>query len=217
MHLLPTNLAPLADIAGEQTKFAMNGVRVELLESGRYRAVATDSKRLIVVEGEAPADVTAYPELSALTSAPNGEACATVPAKAWKAHFGKVAKLTGGRKLANKPELRSVPVVCGKEVTTLGGTDLEQTAVETTRNVEGRFPPYADLIPSGPGTAPVKVTVDPKLLAELLAVVAKLGSATEPRVTIELRPDPDGTVRKPLVFRGADAGQSVTALMMPLS
>lgn len=146
MNLLPANLAPLASVAAkESTKFAMTGVQVEVNADNTYRAVATDAKRLLMVEGPCE-NSNEFPDLPAIAGAPNGGSAALVPAKAWASTFAAAAKLT--RKVArSKPALGNVATVIGKDVVTFGATDLEQTAAEQTRQLDGRFPPYREIFP----------------------------------------------------------------------
>src|SRR5262245_40122939 len=77
--ILPPNLGGLAKLAGDDTRFALSAVHVAGGPDG-YRVAATDGKALAVVTGQA-ADAGEYPELPALTSAPNGEREALVPAR----------------------------------------------------------------------------------------------------------------------------------------
>src|SRR5262249_38953137 len=156
--------APLAAVAAkESTKFAMTGVQIEVTENA-YCAVATDSKRLLMVEGPC-VDANEFPELPTITDAPNGGSSALVPAKTWASTFAAAAKLT--RKAAKaKPALGNVATVIGKDVVTFGATDLEATAAEQTRQLDGRFPPYREIFPKA--AAKMKVIVDAKMLAELL-------------------------------------------------
>jgi hypothetical protein len=48
MHLLPLNLACLADHASpsDDTRWAVTGIEVELKENNAFRIVATDTKQL---------------------------------------------------------------------------------------------------------------------------------------------------------------------------
>lgn len=237
MHLLPVNLAPVADICGEQNRFSMSGVFVEF-DSGHfepttlgwtdhtYRCVATDSKRLLMVEGVCP-DSNDYPALDAIEAAPNGECRGLIPGKAWSEHFKKADRLT--KRCKYKTILRHVPAVIGKDVATLGATDMESNEVCSTRQVEGRFPPYQEIIPKKPPT--VVCHIDPTYMAETLMAMAKLmkDSGESYRVTMEFTPVPQTTkggeddeklpkwVNRPIVLRAANTQQKITGLVMPLS
>jgi hypothetical protein len=54
MHLLPTNLAPLGDLADKRengSRFALKGVHVRLNSDNTFSAAATDTKVLMQVTG----------------------------------------------------------------------------------------------------------------------------------------------------------------------
>lgn len=233
MNLLPVNLAPLANVAAkESTKFAMNGVQVEFHDDNTYTAVATDSKRIIMVEGRCP-DAATFPEIPALKSAPNGKSRALVPTDSWSKTFKDAAKMTKGRYV--KPVLQNVAVVCGENEVTFGMTNLAQVETPMTRQLEGRYPPFREIFPRKSPT--VRLRVDAKLLADTLKAVAAMGDDDEYNtVMLEIydpmpaAPEVDEesgqlpmqepiSVAKPFTLTATNKtnGQTVSGLCMPLS
>lgn len=214
MHLLPTTLGRLADLCSDTPRWATSGVHVVLRPDNTFVAEATDAKGLVRVTGPCVGDPAAYPDLPALTAAPNGRTDALIPGGVWRKTFAAADKLTRrGRTRAN---LRAVAVKLGAEVATFGMTDLETSPVESCRLVDGRFPPAADILPR-PGRGKDAVRVDPVLLADVLRVVAAAcpvpDSGATASVTIETY-GPD----KPVAIRCESAdGLRVSALVMPLA
>lgn len=212
-HLLPTRLAKLADATnhkGGANRWAVVGVHVRLKPDGSYVACATDTRSLVRVTGPGVGPVEDYPEVPALAAAPNGHAEAIVPAAAWKSAFAAAEKLT---RRSVKPILRSVAVVAGENVVTMGCTDLDTYPVEQARRVEGRYPPVDDIVPKRPRPGAVTVGIDPLRFADTLRTLAAVAGA-EPGgggVTLEVAPG-----NKPIVLRAtAPDGAAVDGLVMP--
>lgn len=210
MHLLPPNLAALADLtAKESSRYAMTGVHLRLHGDNTYRAMATDSKFAAIVAGPCD-DADQFPAIPALAAAPNGATEGLIPAATWRAALKAAPK-----KAHYKPVLRNVAVVLGTVEATFASTDLEATNVVPTRLVEGRFPPLPDIMPV-PAAAKATIAVDPARLATLLKTAAAFcppaDSAGGPRVTLELYP------KKCLVaVRATNGGQRFDGLLMGLS
>ena len=216
MHLLPTNLASLADLCPkESTKFALVGVHLRVHGDGTYIAESTDAEMLLRVTGSVVDDAAKYPEVSALKAAPNGEMETIVPAASWSKHFRAAAKLTKKRALANRPDLRSVPVVIGKSQTTMAATDLEQTAVEVAQNVEGRFPPVAEVFPKG--SPAITFAVDPVRLVALLKALLPFCDDGCQNVVFQVHADQQGKGTRPIVITPAHplGDQKAAAIIMP--
>ena len=148
MHLLPTTLAAVADIAEkrENTRYAVTGVHLELKPDGAYRIDATDTKFLLRVTGKAPFPVDECPELPGMKDAPNGACKGLVPATVWRSAFSTAAKVTK-RAASTKPILGTVQVKLGKDRATFGCTNLDSSPIESTALVEGRFPPVDQFVP----------------------------------------------------------------------
>lgn len=211
MHLLHNNLGPLADLAGkEKTKFAMTGVNLEILPD-RYKAVATNSKLLGVVEGPLE-DAEQYPEIPGLKSAPNGGTRGNIPSEFWKSFFAKAVKMT--KKIRyGKEILKFVPVVVSENQTTMATTDLEQVSVEASGHVEGRFPPYQEVFPRSKPL--VKIRVDADLLIDLLDVAKRFCTDGYHGVDLVIH-DPTKPIEVNIPHRN-DKGQSFRGLVMPLA
>lgn len=216
--LLHSNLAPLARASStDGARYAMQGILIEHLDDlgpdlpAGYRAVATDGRILVLVEGRTePYERSEFPSIPALETAPNGSSKAIIPARV----FTQAMKdAPSGRLVANKPILGRVACVMGEQVSTLATTDLETNLVRQPRNVEGRFPDYASVFPE---TEPaVTISFNAHLLVELLKIAATFTpDDADGVVKIEVR-----TKNTPLVVRCQTAGgeQKFTGLCMPLS
>lgn len=212
MNLLPTNLAPLADIADDQpgTRWAVTGVQVESFTDGTgWRATATDCKRLVRVTGPDIAKADEFPDLPGMSVAPNGATKGLIPAGRWKDFFRNAAKLT--KKSAST--LRAVAVKMGPDRVTLGATDGKDSPLTQTPVVEGRFPPVNDIMPGKLGVGLAVVNVDPALMAETLGAIAKMmdPEKREP-VTMEIF-GPD----RPIHFSAEGANDTkIESILMPL-
>ena len=212
MNLLPTNLAPLADIAdpNEGTRWAVTGVQLESFTDGTgWRATATDCKRMVRVSGPDITKADDYPDLPGMNAAPNGAMKALIPASRWKDFFRNAAKLT---KKA-KPALRAVAVKMGPDRVTLGATDGDDQPLTQTPTVEGRFPPINDIMPKKFGVGLAVVNIDPALFAETLGAIAKMMDPErgEP-VTMEIF-GPD----RPIHFSAEGAnGTKIESILMPM-
>ncbi len=213
MHLLPVSLAPLADIAAKENSVrfgATIGVQLKVNADNTYTAEATDGRRLVIIDGgcESAAD---YPAFPALASAPNGECTSIIPAKEWKAAFAAAKKMTAR---AIKPHLRTCPVVIGKSVTSFGATDLERIAFSQPRNVEGRFPNSASIIPPTE-KALLSVRVDPEILASVLDTIDALNVQTD-RAGVDIEFHGDARKISIIAIRYHDITQKITAAVVPL-
>src|SRR5580698_289464 len=115
MHLLPTHLAALADVAAKsQTgRFALETVHLRVHGDNTFIAEATDTKVLLRVSGPCVGPADEYPEHHAMTAAPNGKMGALIPASVWAKAFGSVAKVT--KKRGTPSNGKCVAVKIGKE------------------------------------------------------------------------------------------------------
>lgn len=215
MHLLPTNLAPLADICEDSHRSRTGGVLLELKGGGRFRAASTDCKRLIVVDGAEPADPTDYPALPQLAAVPNGKASGVIPARAWKSAMSAAAKLT---RRCYRSELRAVGAVIGETVATFAATDGTSTTADQPALADGRFPDLDGILPPETSATTYKVTFDPVRLAGLLTALAKLShDPDEAAVEFRFR-DADGRkLVEVALTSGAEVGQTVRGFIMPMT
>lgn len=223
MHLLPTTLAPLANVCDKNARRAnlsTTGVKLTLEKPDtegpytaipKYTATATDGRRLIRLTGHCEYAAEDYPTFPALASAPNGASSAVVPAADWKKAFADIGKI----KSHVKPLLRSVACVIGETQTTLAGTDLDRIAFYQPRNMDGRFPDVNLVLPPQAEALAV-VSVDPFLLGDLLLTIAKMTSADNNRVDIELH-GKDLRHLKPLVVRTKEPLNLIECACMPLT
>lgn len=227
---LPVNLGAVADAAdrrGGAGRFALDAVYVELKQADRlvyppagqegppdmvtdrtYTVAATDTKRLVLVEGECgnPDDV---PGLEAVRTAPNGGTKGLIPLKVFKKTFADAAKATGRQ----QPAARQVLVALSEVQATLGYCDFETQQVQATPLVAGKFPPARDFIASTrKKKVAAKFAIDPKMFAEVLKTLASFCDGESMRVEVEVRGESE-----PLILTAANATQKVTGLVMPLS
>jgi len=217
MHLLPTNLASLADVCGDGTRFAMHGVHVRVHGDGTYLAEATDSRVILRVTGPTTGPVDDYPTFPALLAAPNGESEGIIPAKSWASHFKAAKKMTNRFSCSEKPILQSVPIVFSKDTVTMGATNLEATAVETAMLIDGKWPAVSDIFPSVRPTT--TLTIGCKLLMQLLKSIAPFCGNGPQKIRIELHANNHGKVDRPVVIHVVEpesAGQVVSAIIMPM-
>jgi hypothetical protein len=199
--LLPANLSHVTKCCAADTRYVLAAVRVAQTESG-YRVEATDSRRLARVDGTNAGDPARFPEIPALTTAPNGASEALIPAKI----FAKACKDVNTR-LAGSEERRALAVRLGKEVSTLATIDEDGgSLVRQPRNVEGRFPNTDAVMPTGKPVA--SLMVDATLLAELLQVAVQF--AIDGYVTIDL------FAKGPARVTSKNESQKFTGLIMPV-
>ncbi len=211
MNLLPNNLGTLANVcAKDNTKYAMNGVHLRVHDDNTYRACSTDTKVGLMVTG--PCGVADnYPNIPALESAPNGATESLIPAKSWKNSFAAAKKIKTGF----KPILQSVATVIGEKVTSLASTNLEAVTFEQPRNIEGRFPPLADVIPNAE-KAKSTVAIDADKLKDLLTALVPFTCGEYNRIDLEIHGNEK--VNTMLVLRTKnDQGQEAVALQMVLT
>src|SRR3982751_427147 len=109
--LLPANLSHVTRCCAS-TGYTLAAVHVVATEDG-YRVEATDARRLARVDGTNAGDPAKFPEIPALTTAPNGASEALIPAKV----FAKACKDVNTR-LVGPEERRALAVRLGKEVST---------------------------------------------------------------------------------------------------
>jgi hypothetical protein len=157
--------------AADSVRYALTGVLFERDAKGQCRAVATDSKMLVVVEFAEPADPPAVAAALAVDHTATPGVARVVPATAlkslvltWKKagrakvagqHAGWAALSEGG----DGPAFRlAAELGCGR------------MAVED-RPVEGRFPPYKEVLAKTDGEPAKSATFDPALVATLAGVL----------------------------------------------
>lgn len=219
MLFLHPNLAKLSKLcATESSRYSMCGVNVTATPTG-YRAVATDGRRLGIVESNDVPEVRisvddhgketngpmTVAHLPLLAAAPNGETTATIPTP----DFLAVLKSTGKAKKYGPAAY--IACIMGKDVSTLASTDPATLNATTVRNLDGRFPDAMGELKRTERTEPVAtVRISAKVLTDVLDAAAAFatddGYAT---VTLELREK--GT---PIVIRSATTTQAFTGLAM---
>jgi hypothetical protein len=215
MHLLPTNLAPLADLADKRStgsRFALTGIHLRVHGDNTFLAEATDTKVLLRVSGPCVAPCDEYPDHPGLKDAPNGSMEALIPATTWTKVFSSAAKTT---KRAYGDALKSVAVKMSKEMASFGSTNLDSYPVEQTKLVEGRFPPAADIIDQTRKRLTRSLWVDPIQLSRALKVIGTIG-CDEDSQAVELcfTDDPE---RPFLIEAKRSDGMKSVLIVMPLA
>jgi hypothetical protein len=150
--LLPANLAALARLTGDATRYAVNCLRVIDPGDTSYRVEATDGRRLAVVRGNCPRE-----SCPALEEAPHSPGAVLVGPEEW----GQAFKLAG----KNRPVgLAAAPGVL---------TFAVGTRSFTAAPAEGRYPNVDQVLPKRP--ALVTFTVNPRLATSLFQLATALG------------------------------------------
>lgn len=184
-------------------------VEVEAAKPAEYRVSATDTKQLIVVEGEAK-DETLVPGLEAVRNAPNSGTKGLFPLATFKKVFADAAKATKYNPACRQVLMSMLPVDAR-----FGYCDFETEQVQYTPLMQERFPPVESILKDTRKKAPkVTFAVDPKMLAGLLKTMASFCDAESMRVEIEVR-DPERAIL--LTCSNPETGQKVTGLVMPLA
>lgn len=209
-----------------------------------YAVVATDTTCLVVVEGPNYKDPTEYPLHGALVDAKNGATKTLIPAKVFSQVMKDAAKGTkrctkpilkrvacimhDGEPAVTEKKMVSVEEEDGthleeREVTVkpagipevvLGWTNLEQEASPKTRVVEGRFPPYRDIIPKH---GRYTIALDPEFLIRAGKTLEQMKGLKDPencRVEVSFTSN-----EKPIIMKmhNAETEQKTTILIMPLA
>lgn len=224
MLVLPNNLKCLSSFTddGAGARWAIGGVQVEDAGKGQYVAAATDCKTLVIVEGKAK-KADEYPAVGALEGAPNGGTKGIIPAKLFAEVMADSAKKT---KSCTRPILKTVAIqmsaptgIYGAEgydpgQAVLGWTNLEQHSTPVTKLIEGRFPPYQDIIPKKAPLA--RIALDPEYIIRLGEVCKNMKPLVD-KECCRVEVDFYGS-HKPCIFRfeNPDMEQNVTVLIMPL-
>lgn len=197
MNLLPPNLAPLAAVCPKDAvRYAINGVSVHFGDNGEYSAAATDTHTLVRIDGRVDAADT-YPDLGLTGTA----ADAMIPAKVFRDILTAAGKQRG---LSRKPVLHSTVVAADDKNVTLGYTDLANPHLVTVAQVEGRFPPTADVLAHATKDDPAATV---RVKAVDLITALKAMSVVDEFVSLEFRPG------KPLVLRSQSDTQKGVALV----
>jgi len=167
--LLPQNLATLAKITDTtSTRYALGAVHLERDAKGKPWAVVTDGCRLLATTWTEDKHEDYPAGTMDLTPVPGFETL--IPRKSWEEGFklppkkcpkAVVCNLVLDEKSAN-----------GK--VTIGATDMETERRLSITVPEGRFPKWRDIEPNRKAWQEARITVDAKLLAELLAAMVPL-------------------------------------------
>lgn len=226
MILLHNNLACVASFTDKKesgARWAVTGVQVEDRGDGKYTVAATDTKALIVVDGQG-FDSSEYPAYGALVDAPNGGARGLIPGEVFKQVMADSAKNVKQKGYIRKPILNTVAVQMSAPAgeygsdkydpgqAVLGWTNLNQHATPTTRLLDGRFPPYRDCIPKRPLYT---VALDPDYLIRAADALKQIKGLKGDDCRLEFG---FSNNEQPIVMRmhNEETNQKTTVLVMPL-
>ncbi len=220
--LIPKQVFKVSKLAArEPTRwYAIHGIRVKRRADGKCIAVATDGRRLIEVTWD---DEHLRPEFAAeqrRAKRPCTSLGSVEPVKGFETIVSQ-SQWDEARKAI--PNVRDKPIlkhclldetsVEGKvqmEITTLGG----KRPIEGD-SIEGDFP-YEDLIPKYTvGKDAVEISVNPKLLAEVLNAIKAVTKNEESEVVRLIVP---ANPTRPMVIEGrTPEGIKARAVLMPTS
>jgi hypothetical protein len=190
------------------SRYALGAIHV--VSDGKHAmAEAADGHRLMRVAWEEPAEAD-YPHSQFVAKQPLD---ALLPAQVVKRLARQLPVRKSKRTKAN-PALRGVAVQANGAAAKafVLATDGTHEATYTVRQVEGRFPKTADVIPK-PSQTRKAVYVNARLLGEVLLSLAAMADTSE-RVSVELTTDgPEA----PIVVTRIHEGVTTRAVVMPLT
>lgn len=208
--LIPKCIFPVVKFsAKEKTRYALNSVLLDRKgNDGGPRAIATDGRRLIIVEWNEP-EPDKYPTLEGLPhekpDKPNVEGT-MVPVSAWE----KACKAI--------PKMKFRPVLehaifdeTDSETVRMGATDLETVEKFESRKLEGHYPEFDTIVPTDL-TDYVTLGVSPALLCETVKVVETIVGKGVP---VRLHVPSDGNAAI-VVEAKNDDGIKAKAILMPV-
>lgn len=219
--LIPRNISSIEKITSkENSRFGIEGVLVERGEDGTARAVATDNRRLLVVEWRED-DPKDFPPVEGFDIKRKRGFSAILP----KGTLGSAVKGMKRRR-SPKPILDNIAInehgTKGElVVSTTDGIKAQRNAVQLG---EAAFPRWQDVIPAykllpkkqRSASKSIRIGFDAKLLAELLTAVVQINKDAEcgDYVVLEVPLSPN----KPMVIH-ADQPEvgKVMAVIMPVA
>jgi hypothetical protein len=215
MHLLPLSLGRLAEHTTRHGfQYALGCVLLRLNPDNTFEAVATDARMLVRVAGPCVAPADTFPAIPEFDAAPDDRSTALIPAGAWKDAFTMARKLARPRTAA--PAVSCVAVRIGETHTTFAAANEYVPWVESVANVNGRFPPYEDILAALPRARQDRLVLDPGLMTSLMETAAAFCGEDDPyrpRVKVETRGP-----AKPVVLRaGFGDGPRFTGILMPIA
>lgn len=149
-------------VVGEQGKYATGGVRLEF-DGETLTVVATDAKRLVICEQKAK-----------LVDSLKVAAVATIPERAAKAIRQAIEDNTEHAQILFGKD--SVSVLC------YNGLDAASGGRVYTRQLEGRYPPWREIIPKGKLSS---VQVDSETFARAVRQAAVMTDAETRRLSLD--------------------------------
>jgi hypothetical protein len=209
---IPKSVFPIVSCAAkESSRYSTNGVYLERWE-GKAAASVTDGRVLVTTtwDDTGLADADRYP---GDTSAVAGWS-RILPVDGWK----QAEKLLP-RGRHETPVLH----VAESDDDTTPTIDLATVnragncSTQTIETCEGQFPKYREIIPNRAGDD-IRFVVNPKMLANTLATIAKMTADTAEDVPVCLSFDRSNPGNHPVMIETTNRanGQAITALVMPI-
>ncbi len=200
MHIIPANLGPVASFCcKDSTKYALEGVRIEIKDEDDFIVEATDTYRLIQVHGKCIDDDGKFRSID------NEATSAVIPRESW------IAAMRSG--IASP--LKSV----GLSITSAVSKFITETSFSTvtfkSKNIEGRFPNISNCTPKS-SKATFAITLDLSTLVESLRLIASLDPKSKESVILELHGKAEAGMANMVVVRRENKtiNQSVVVVIM---
>ncbi len=212
MKLVPSKLGVLAEVVNDKdARTAFGGILFEFREGGSVRGIATDGSRLVIADVKAEYKQDDFPKLDGINA--NGAEFQKVllPAKM----FYNLAKTAPAKPVI--PPLGCVAISMdedGKRVK-LATTDLSSVKIESAQQIEGEFPDYQSVIPTGEPS--FEISFNARLLRQTLNTIEKLldkGAKEIPAVKFSFY---GATKVAKIKGENKKAGTEVTSLIMPVT
>lgn len=199
--LIPPNILKAAALfaSTDETRYVLNGVRIEISGKGRVLAVATDGRRLLAINATDECEIQWPPDYK------GGDVAFTVPMTLIEALPPAVVGV--GRLQVTDD---------GKTVTAKG-----KRTVTVDSHGEVVYPKWRDVIPSGPEEPMPFLDVNAGLLNAYLKVISLLRGNGSVRITqtapiIAGTKDEKKKVMGPFLIRSGDSRPEWFGILMPM-
>ncbi len=234
MFVPKSALAIVSHCDSECSRYALGSVQFERGTDGKALAIATDGRRLAVLEwADLPLDTESAlaKDRAAVRAVESlGLSADHVPSFSTLLSVEDLKK--AGKMITAKPSIQaSTPVygavmldeVSANGKVTMGATNGSSPSTMTVASTEGRFPKWRDVLPSSDETITVKL--DPKYLAEACKLLQDFATSEDNRgITLTLHKATDSRTgevhwdEKPVVLAAQNCeGRSGKIVIMPLA
>lgn len=220
--LIPRSIVRLASICDrDSTRYALGGVLLTRQPDGQPLALACDGRRL-VVESWAEPKPADYRKLATTVEPVALEHVAGYQTIVRAKDLESANKLPAPRnKFAASEKGQLLGHLVVKEIGTNGhveisATDGERAGQQSAATLEGRFPRWQDVVPDYSGAGGISVTLNARLLAEMLTAISAHAGNENDEIVISLAADDPHA--KPIAVSAARADGNVAfGVLMPLN